>query len=114
MFKELIPLSPVFAKLFLQYSDLPDKFDLIDEIDYTKQLEEQAQQMAQQLEQLQGLAEGLTKKVQEGEQKIELTKFKGALDSLLTKIRERLNATLKQQQKATSDFEQAQRKQQEG
>jgi len=87
MFKELVQLNPVFIKLFLRYSDLPDKFDIIREIDYTKQLEQQNQQVIDQLQELQKEVYTLSIAVDDAEKKVELAKFSGQLQNVLTKLR---------------------------
>jgi hypothetical protein len=88
VFKELMPIHPIFTKLFLMYSDIPDKFDIMQEIDHTAQLEQQLAQLAPQLEQLQKLASAKDEELQSALQKVDLVKTRAALNNIETKYRE--------------------------
>ena len=87
MFQELMQVNPLFIKLFLKYSDLPDRFDIIKEVDYTQNLEREYQQLAQQVPTLQKQIEALSRTVQDEKFKVELAKFSGQLQNVLTKLR---------------------------
>ena len=90
MFRELMPLHPVFMKMFLLYSDIPEKFNLIQEMDHTAQLEQQMAQLIPQFEQLQKLATAKDAEAQKLLKEIDLTKFNSTLKQIETKYRERL------------------------
>jgi hypothetical protein len=90
VFKELIPLNPVFAKMFLLYSDIPEKADIIQEIDHTAQLESQLAELAPMLQQLQKEAERKDMQLQSLSQKVNLMKINSTLKQIETKYRERL------------------------
>lgn len=87
MFKELVQVNPIFVKLFLKYSDLPDRFDIIREVDYVDQLEQQQAQMVDELSELQRQVYTLSVAVDDTEKKVELAKFSGQLQNVLTKLR---------------------------
>lgn len=89
MYKELMPLNPVFIKMFLLYSDIPEKFDILKEIDHTAQLEQQFQQLIPQVEELQKLTENQDSQITDLKKKIDLQKLHGTLKIIETKARER-------------------------
>ena len=88
VFKELMQVHPIFTKLFLLYSDIPDKFDIMQEIDHTTELEQQLSQLGPQLEQLQSIVTAQNDELLAAQQKVDLTKFKAALNNIETKYRE--------------------------
>lgn len=90
MFQQLMQYHPVFMKMFLLYSDIPEKFNLIAEIDHTANLEQQLATLAPQLEQLQKLATAKDTEIQSLLQKIDMTKFTSTLKQIEVKYRERL------------------------
>jgi hypothetical protein len=87
MFQDLMQVNPLFIKLFLKYSDLPDRFDIIKEVDYTQNLEREYQQLQQVVPTLQKQIEALSRTVQDEKFKVELAKFSGQLQNVLTKLR---------------------------
>ncbi len=90
MFQQLMQYHPVFMKMFLLYSDIPEKFELMKEIDHTAQLEQQLATLAPQFEQLQKLAVSKDEEVKSLLQQIDLTKFSSTLKQIETKYRESL------------------------
>lgn len=99
IFKELMPLHPVFTKMFLLYSDIPDKFDIIQEVDQVNQMEQSLQQLMPQLQQLQQLAESKDKDIQSLKKKVDLTRMNATLKQIETKYRERMKYLAKMQEK---------------
>lgn len=88
VFKDLMQVHPIFTKLFLLYSDIPEKFDIMQEIDHTAQLEQELSTLAPQLEQLQKIAQAKDTELQAALQKVDLIKTKAALNNIETKYRE--------------------------
>ena len=88
LFRELMPLHPVFMKMFLLYSDIPEKFDLMQEIDYSGQMQQQMEQLIPQLEQLQTEVSKRDQTIMDLTQKVEITKLKSTIDGVQTKYRE--------------------------
>lgn len=90
MFRELMQVNPLFTELFLLYTDLPDKFEIIDKISYIKQLEQTVQQMQQQLEQYAQVAQQSAQEADTLSKEIELVKFDSTLKQAETKYRSSL------------------------
>jgi len=87
MFQDLMQVNPLFIKLFLKYSDLPDRFDIMKEVDYVQNLESEYEQLAQEVPILQKQIEALSKTIRDEKMKVELAKFSGQLQNVLTKLR---------------------------
>ena len=98
LFKELMPVHPIFMKMFLLYSDIPEKFDLMQEIDYTQQLEQQMEQLIPQLEQMQKQLQQNSEELEKAMTKNELIKLRGALNQVTTKYREQSQAALREKE----------------
>jgi len=96
--KELMPIHPAFIKMFLLYSDIPEKFELIKEMDYTKGLEQQVEQFMPMVEKLQQELASKDEETQKLMSKVELTKLKGTISQITTKYREWLKYTQKEKE----------------
>ena len=88
-FKEMMSYDPYFFKLYLQYSDIPNKFKIIEEFDELNQLRAESEEMKV-------LIDEMTKSLETSEDKIkqlglenELDNFRRQLQNILTKARER-------------------------
>lgn len=90
LFKDLIPLNPVFAKMFLLYSDIPEKADIIGEIDHVAQLEQQLAELAPMVEELQKQLAAKDTQLQSATTKQLLMRVSSTLKQVETKYRERL------------------------
>lgn len=90
MFRDLIPIDPIFLRMFILYSDLPEKFDILSSIDQNAQMTQMLNQVMPQLEQATKELDQVTQQNQDLNQKLALTKLKATLKGAETKYRERL------------------------
>jgi hypothetical protein len=98
MFRELMQVNPLFTELFLLYTDLPDKFEIIEKISYIKQLEQTVQQMQQQLEQYTQVAQQSAQEADTLSKEIELVKFNSTIKQAETKYRSSLKENVTKHQ----------------
>jgi len=105
-FKEMMQYDPYFFKLYLQYSDMPDKFDMIREFDELNQLRQQSQEMQGMIEEMSGELEKSEDKIKQLGMQNELDNFRRQLQNALTKFRERTRTNEILQKQAIAEAKQ--------